>query len=249
MEYKRYISFLNNENAYEFRTYLTIQLNATCNGFQHLSLLSNEETLFKELNLIGGNDADAPSDFYSFLVHMLGNIFNHNIKLGNLENDNGGSYERLRNFVLERSIIKKVIMTIPYNVYHQSMRKYVKDNIHLVDIEKNDNLSWYSKSERQTKPWINNKYILLLVNLITSIIQNDFEKLKKLLKYLRNIATILTLIGLPIFWSLPHGLIVRQSYLETKSVSIRPFFKSKAKINIQITDKNNYNKKKSKLEL
>jgi DNA-directed RNA polymerase len=43
------------------------------------------------------------------------------------------------------------------------------------------------------------------------------------MKYLRNIATILTLIGLPIIWTLPHGLTVRQSYLEAKSTSIRPF--------------------------
>ena len=52
MEYKRYMEFLNNETAYEFHSYLPIQLDATCNGFQHLALLSNEETLFKELNLI-----------------------------------------------------------------------------------------------------------------------------------------------------------------------------------------------------
>lgn len=43
------------------------------------------------------------------------------------------------------------------------------------------------------------------------------------MKYLRNIATIMTLLGLPIVWNLPHGLVVRQSYLETKSISITPF--------------------------
>lgn len=43
------------------------------------------------------------------------------------------------------------------------------------------------------------------------------------MKYLKNIARILTLVGLPIVWSLPHGLIVRQSYLEAKSITIRSF--------------------------
>lgn len=47
IEYKRYVEFLNNENAYEFHTYLPVQLDATCNGFKHLALLSNEDTLFK----------------------------------------------------------------------------------------------------------------------------------------------------------------------------------------------------------
>jgi hypothetical protein len=40
MEYKRYLEFYNNENAYEFHTYLPIQMDATCNGFQHLADLS-----------------------------------------------------------------------------------------------------------------------------------------------------------------------------------------------------------------
>ena len=52
MEYNRFINFIDNENVLEFKTYLPIQLDATCNGFQHLALLSNEEILFKELNLV-----------------------------------------------------------------------------------------------------------------------------------------------------------------------------------------------------
>ena len=63
------------------------------------------------------------------------------------------------------------------------------------------------------------------------------------MKYLRNIATILTLIGLPIVWSLPHGLTVTQSYLEVKSSSIRPFL-HRVKINIQVVNKNKYDKAK-----
>lgn len=47
MEYKRYMQFRDDENTFEFYTYLPIQMDATCNGFQHLALLSNEGTLFK----------------------------------------------------------------------------------------------------------------------------------------------------------------------------------------------------------
>jgi len=51
IEYKRYYEFLMDENSLEFYTYLPVQLDATCNGFQHMALLSNEDTLFKELNI------------------------------------------------------------------------------------------------------------------------------------------------------------------------------------------------------
>lgn len=41
MEYKRFYDFYPNENTVEFKTYLPVQLDATCNGFQHMALLSN----------------------------------------------------------------------------------------------------------------------------------------------------------------------------------------------------------------
>lgn len=186
---------------------------------------------------------DTPNDFYSFLVHKLGNLFDLKIEAGNIiEKD--GSYERLRTFVLERSNIKKAIMTIPYNVSALNMKKYIISSLHLVENENEDNILWYSKSDKQTKPFINNKDISLLINCIQTIVQNDFEKIKKLMKYLKNIATILTVIGLPIVWSLPTGLTIRQSYLETKSTSIRPFLYSKTKINIQIVNRDKYDKAK-----
>jgi DNA-directed RNA polymerase len=125
------------------------------------------------------------------------------------------------------------------------MRKYITDSLHLAENTKEkDNLIWYSKLENQTSPLINNKDISLVASCIYTIIHKDFEKIKNLMKYLKNIATVLTLIGLPIVWSLPHGLIVRQSYLEVKSTSIRPFLYSKTKINIQVVNKDKYDKSK-----
>jgi DNA-directed RNA polymerase len=138
MEYSRYVAFLNNENIFEFYTYLPIQLDATCNGFQHLVLLSNEDTLFKELNLI--TDNDAPKDFYNFLVQKLYGYFDKNIE-ENIVDTKGGSYERLKNFALDRSCLKKAIMTIPYNATQLSMRKYITDSLHLAENTKEkDNL-------------------------------------------------------------------------------------------------------------
>jgi len=78
MEYSRYIKFLENEEIYEFHTYLPIQLDATCNGFQHLAMLSNETILFEELNLISSGK-DTPSDFYNFLVRKLNNMFSEKL--------------------------------------------------------------------------------------------------------------------------------------------------------------------------
>ena len=47
MEFERFYNFTTDENQMLFYSYLPIQLDATCNGFQHMALLSNEETLFQ----------------------------------------------------------------------------------------------------------------------------------------------------------------------------------------------------------
>lgn len=57
-------------------------------------------------------------------------------------------------------------------------------------------------------------------------------------------AVLLNLLELPITWTLPSGLTIKQSYLETKSTSIAPFMHSKIKLNLKVTVKDKFDKKK-----
>jgi DNA-directed RNA polymerase len=50
-EFNRWVQALHNNEIDYFETYLPIQLDASCNGFQHLSLLSSDYNLAKQLNL------------------------------------------------------------------------------------------------------------------------------------------------------------------------------------------------------
>lgn len=122
MEYKRFHDFYLNTTFMQFQTYLPIQLDATCNGFQHMALLSNERTLFKELNLIPESKAkgkakeknegilgNRPNDFYNFLLHRLISYFRSKVdndiflddraKNNKKEDKDKGSYLRLSQFV------------------------------------------------------------------------------------------------------------------------------------------------------
>ena len=219
MEFKRFYDFYMDENAMEFHTYLPIQLDATCIGFQHMALLSNEDILFKELNLISnsvkGNkvSADPLSDFYSFLLHKLLRYFSDKISKGETsDNNNKGSYERLHNFIWNKTNVKKSIMTMPYNSSARSMKKYLAESLVKIDC-KQDDTSWYSVTEARTKTVINDYDLYLLISSLRYIIDNDFGKIRKLTKYLKNVATMLNFLGLPIVWTLPTGLTIKQSYL------------------------------------
>lgn len=67
MEYERYYYFLWDETQAVFETYLPIQLDATCNGFQHTALLSNEQGLYEQLNLKSGKE-EGSKDLYEFVL-------------------------------------------------------------------------------------------------------------------------------------------------------------------------------------
>lgn len=68
---RRFENFLNNENLNKFSTYLPVQLDGTCNGFQHLAMLSNESKLFESLNLYSSTKKNDPFDFYQVIVDKI----------------------------------------------------------------------------------------------------------------------------------------------------------------------------------
>ena len=145
-EYANYHnSLFSSESSYI--SYFPIQLDATCNGYQHLSLLIGDEPLAGKLNLISGDQFSIPEDFYSFVGLKLNDYLNSNLSLtlnkkeeylnSNKDLDTGEyknyvkiieSCLRLIKLNKERSLVKTPIMVKPYNASLFTMIEYVKDN-------------------------------------------------------------------------------------------------------------------------
>jgi len=104
-------------------------LDATCNGFQHLSLLSQETSLFKPLNLEKSNNSSKPEDFYSYIIQLLKLHITEMLTGSNLSEKDKESYTRLDNLALNRTALKKSIMTIPYNAGLTSTIKYLCEGL------------------------------------------------------------------------------------------------------------------------
>jgi hypothetical protein len=127
-EYINYKNSLNNNLTF-FISYFPIQLDATCNGYQHLSLLTGDEPLAGQLNLIGDDINTIPKDFYSY----VGLKFKDYLKQIILEIEKSGkdldsieSYKKLLNIDIQRKLIKIPIMVKPYNASLFQMVEYIK---------------------------------------------------------------------------------------------------------------------------
>ncbi len=79
-EYNRWLDCLDNSNSTYFVTYLPIQLDATCNGYQHLAMLGLNSSLAKQLNLKESTWKDVPDDFYTYVLGFISNDFETQLK-------------------------------------------------------------------------------------------------------------------------------------------------------------------------
>ena len=246
-EYNRWLSSLNNVNSTYFETYLPIQLDATCNGYQHLSLLSLDLSLAKELNLTTSTWDDLPKDFYNYLSTNLIDLFINKLSSKDLNEEQREDYIRLSVLDIARAIVKKAIMTIPYNVSTHQMIKYIRENFELSDEEVNKDI----KPKDKLYQFIDDSSIKLKYRDFTTIglglrevLNNNFFKLKELMKYLKQTAKICTKLDLAIPWGLPSGLLPKQSYLATDEVRLKPFSYNKSKFIVKIPNREKYNSKK-----
>lgn len=122
----------------EFKTDLPIQLDASCNGYQHISLLTKENELFKQLNLSPSTKDDVPGDFYGFIFHKVQESFVKKLENPeNLSNEEKESFTRLNTIGFTRKIIKKPLMTKSYNAKTPSMANYIIDSMYPHEIVEN----------------------------------------------------------------------------------------------------------------
>lgn len=237
-EYSKYIQTLDNDLEY-FETFLPIQLDASCNGYQHISLLTNDKELQKLLNLDKSNYSDKPQDFYALLSlrvrnHLIDQLNNNN----DLDDKTKDSYRRLINMDIKRSVIKKATMTIVYNVSFIQMVNYMQESFELL----NDKFIY---NHDESKALLKEDFYAI-ANSLLLVLKRDFPKLKELSDYLKEVANICYMLNIYIPWVLPNGLKVKQSYLDVDEVRIKPFQYLKNTFVLKIPNQNKYNKVKQR---
>lgn len=237
-EYTKFLDCLNSTSDY-FETHLPIQLDATCNGYQHLSLLSLDHDLAKELNLTKSSWTDKPIDFYDYTAVKLINYFKDRLKDSNLKEEEMEAYTRFSYFTIARKIVKKCIMTIPYYVSFNTIVDYLKENF---DAYGDDwkNQTYYYKQDGSLI--LKSTDFNSLAKGIQIVLFNYRFKLKKLLVYLNNVVDVLCGLGLTVSWGTPNsGVLIEQSYLHTNEERLKPFAYTKKTFKVKVVDETKTN--------
>ena len=196
-------SVLKNELDYnKIAVYNPILFDASCSGIQHLSALTREVEIAKKVNVISeANEPydEKPGDFYSYAANLIQEKLNKT--------------EELNNIKLNRSVIKKTVMTIPYNISLTGVGDQLKDHFKFIT-----DLNGQYLIEIKPEHTKNNKTLFLLpkqFGLLTKIIfvtlTKELPSLNSLTNYLNNLVNVLLVLNKPIIWITPNGLTINLS--------------------------------------
>ena len=248
-EYKRFIDFLSDNESKVFYTYLPIQLDASCNGYQHLTLLTREKKLFDVLNLATSSHDDDPDDFYTYILditrsymklqkRLLSSVENKSKKDLNLI----ASYSRLLDVYFDRRMVKKTIMTKSYNA---SIPTQVSQLIATLE-QRHDGKHKYYIHNNNIDIKLKRDDIVAFVMAIKSVIAKESPRINELSKYLDSIISICTKLNFPVPWVLPSGAEIRESYEKEKSEKFKAFFFVNTKYTFKSYQRESYDLRKQK---
>jgi len=175
-----------------------ISFDATCNGFQHLSAIFKDCEIAKISNVI--NDSDVPNDVYNFVAKNVK-------KLIEIEPDSDMK-DKLLLINLTRNLLKKPVMTIPYNVGLEKLQnQLINDEHDFFELKKeclNDNKFnyFYIVNKAICK---NNESLQLsfkefgkFTSFLYKGVYASFPNLANYVQYTKKIANIFSALNIPI---------------------------------------------------
>jgi hypothetical protein len=206
------------ENKVPFYCSNPVLFDATCNGIQHLSALTRELEIAHKVNVVAPsllNDEElkdkVPEDFYSYATELI------HEELKNLPLE--FKYENIRKIKLSRSLIKKSVMTIPYNVSLTGVGEQINEHFKFSQegskkfVVVNEEYSYDDK-----KIFLTPSEFGIFTKIIYQVLTQKMPSLKALTDYLNELVKVLLRLDLPIVWITPAGLKINLSTLKFRKV-------------------------------
>jgi DNA-directed RNA polymerase len=194
-----------------------ILFDASCSGIQHISALTLDRNLASYSNVFTDKfnpSAELPEDFYKYALGLI------NEKFLKSKDPN------ILNIKLKRNIIKRTVMTIPYNISVTGIGEQLEEHFKKSWVlNKNKNkceiiipgeLSLNGKSFS-----ITSKEFGLFTKLIYDVLTKDVPSLKTLTNYFKEIINTLNSLELPVNWETPAGLDIKYQQIKFKPKLIK----------------------------
>jgi len=190
-----------------------ILLDASCNGLQHLASMTRDVELAKQTNVIGKfedrerNESEPANDLYNYAAELIQKHVE--------ESDLSDSIKQIK---FTRKLVKKSIMTIPYNISLTGVQAQIKE--HAIETREFSRTIYhlpkeFSKLDKSIRlyPSELNK----VGSVIFTVINEKMPTLKSLKTYLQEMSKIILALDSWVYWITPTGIKVNLSNQKLKS--------------------------------
>ena len=194
--------------------------------------------LGSKVNLLASSVDDKPSDLYSLMIDPIKTGIEELVAKNT-------DFSRLLNLNINRSLVKRSLMTISYGVTKKGVFDKLMDE-HFIYSHKAGKINFYKSVDQSVSTNVfTSSDIYQLGCVIYDSLYKVHPNLVGLVKYFNKIVELFNDLNLPVFWSPPSGLRVGQKYIKfvTSSITTKILGKTK-KINLNVPDKNVLNKRK-----
>jgi DNA-directed RNA polymerase len=176
-------------------TQVPVQMDGSCNGVQHWAALMRDPYLAKKVNLI---KTDIPQDLYQFVADMMTD------KMLEVKSEDSTKGTWATRFLehwggdIDRSVVKRAVMTDPYGVTFYGIRRYCKTEGHL---------DWVGKEEIAGA-------VVELALFIDGALKGTLIEANKGKAWLKQVADMASETGKNVEWTTPCGFKVVHQYYE-----------------------------------
>lgn len=185
----------------------------------------------KLVNITGPSSYDdKPLDLYWYIAVKVKSRLEEMIQGNNINNKNYlwgksikdkerivKSCKNLLNLQINRKLVKTAIMVKPYNASIESRTQYLKDK--LVKVLRDKEI-FYTNEEGL---YFSSYDLTVYSTVIDKVLAKEYPKIGELNRYLGKIANICYKLDIPVIWTVPAGLEVKQKYLKSEAIELKPF--------------------------
>jgi len=190
-----------------------ILFDASCSGIQHIASLTLEQELAKNVNVYTESSDpsfDYPQDFY---IYALGKI---------RDSLSVSEIETLRDIKLNRKIIKRSVMTIPYNISLTGIGEHLLEHFEVIWVFKERFVKIPGSASYSGKDlYLNTSEFVNLTKLIYFVLTKELPSLKILSEYFNSMIDIFVRLNLPITWITPAGLKIRYTNVKFTTTKVK----------------------------